>query len=1540
MKLKRKIIKKIAIVSLWVIGIFIALDLLLVSLFFIPPIQQAVVNKVTSILSTNWGSDINIDKIYVTPTLKIAFEGLTINDNQQNEMIKVAQAKARLRQISFAPFTLSFFTLEVDHADVILTKYTGDESVNIGLWARKLKKNDEKSNFTLHADRLIMKNSRFSFTNEAEKQYDGIGTEMDYAFFELKDITFNANDFNVKGSDISAKIIKLAFEQYTGFTMLEASADFRINEYGMTFDNGKMITTNSKIFLDLKFDYSDWSSYSSFTDSIRMSATLRPSWLNMKDVAAFAPSLKGMEQNIVFEGEVKGPVNDMAIRQFALHYQKNTMLAGDLQVVDVTNFKNAQITLDLQNSTINPQELSGFALPKGKTLTIPEKLYAFGNARLNGHFKGSPKNFKTDLVLFSNLGNATVELTAAEDRLNKLQYSGHATTQSFNLGQLIQNQKLLGLVDLDAELSGAILSNKKDSSSSIEVSVDAAIARFDLLGYPINHLTVQGTLANKQFDGTVTSNDKNLNFDFDGVLDFSGPMINTRSALALHRFTPGKMFVSETPIDSATAKGIDKLLLYAQKNPDLELSFNSLEINMRGDELAESNGFISIDNIKVQNNSQMIEGERIRFTKISIPSGLHKFILVSNFLNVDISTTYPLAVLKDSLLHIGYHYFPNILPPKEEFTEPIAETVPADKEYYFQLSLETFQTRSLFAFFLPDIRISPRTTCDLYVSSNRHNDKIDISTQNFRLNEALRVSNFSAHGSNVQDAFRFSMTSDSIVLPQKKNDITFKNIVLHTDIRNNNTIHYDLQWMNPTAISDYKSSLAGSIDASNKDDITVMFTNSALNLQGNVWSFNEEHLIRFQRKQINFENVVLRAGESNVNVNGIFSFLKEDDLSIDVKNVDLTQINAIMSNMNLSFAGDLSARIRIHSWNKRRLITGKMMASDFMFNDEMLGNLFLVAALPETSSIGFGGGIFNRTNPINSVMVEQYTIRDFNNEPLKLANLSGRFESAIKSLTVNAVMDTLRIGFLSPFLQSFSHVITGSARGELTFKTSPDSTYFEGKVITQKATLGIAPLNTVYTLDNQTIEFNQQGIIFNQLTLKDMQGNSAVLNGHVHHQKFKDFKIDLSLETNRIMALNAPKKSDTYFYGDGFVSGKIAIKGDTEKLTFNGRNLRTLSGTKLFLPLTFAERVFESDGIRFKAHVDELSRTSNAEVMPKSSMEMEFDFVFDITKDAEIQIDLDPSIGGVLTARVEGPLQVTYKSSDALNLMGMVNIAGGRFAMAFQDLINIKLDLVPGGSISFNGPIESSVLDAKALHKTNTSIQEFIPEASARRVPVNAYLKLTGNLMTPDIGFDFELPNNSEEDNARLLSAIDLSNMNNGARHFFSLWLASKFATASEMENQNSNMGNTIGNTGAEMLSGMLSNFLFQQIKYGDFGFNYKASDSEHAAEYTMNATIPILNDRIIIQGNVGYADGSGTTSGMESYVMGDASIEVLLNEGGNWRFKVFYTNTDESTSFFGNAQGQVNIGGVALIYRKEFNDGKDFIGSFRKKPKKWKLVE
>jgi hypothetical protein len=133
------------------------------------------------------------------------------------------------------------------------------------------------------------------------------------------------------------------------------------------------------------------------------------------------------------------------------------------------------------------------------------------------------------------------------------------------------------------------------------------------------------------------------------------------------------------------------------------------------------------------------------------------------------------------------------------------------------------------------------------------------------------------------------------------------------------------------------------------------------------------------------------------------------------------------------------------------------------------------------------------------------------------------------------------------------------------------------------------------------------------------------------------------------------------------------------------------------------------------------------------------------------------------------------------------------------------------------------------------------------------------------------------------------------------------------------------------MLSGIVGNFISKQIKYADVGVIYKSADNSHSAEYGINASIPLLNDRIVIETNLGYSDDK-TVENSASNFIGDVSIEYLITESGNWRVKIFNFNDEYSTLDLTtkNSQGV----GIALIYKQEFNNAKDIRESFRRKSK------
>ena len=370
------------------------------------------------------------------------------------------------------------------------------------------------------------------------------------------------------------------------------------------------------------------------------------------------------------------------------------------------------------------------------------------------------------------------------------------------------------------------------------------------------------------------------------------------------------------------------------------------------------------------------------------------------------------------------------------------------------------------------------------------------------------------------------------------------------------------------------------------------------------------------------------------------------------------------------------------------------------------------------------------------------------------------------------------------------------------------------------------------------------------------------------------------------------------------------------------------------LPVTFADRTTESDVITFKVDPSRMVMEEEKEVK-KSSTEMDFDFSFDITPSAVVELDLDLSaFTGKLRANAAGPLQLTYNSHDNLNLYGHAVLSSGTFLMTIKDLITKKFSLSPGGTVIFDGPINNMVLNASAVYSTTASLSDLISaemtNASLRRLPVKAYLNLSGKFMeNPGIGFSFELPNSTTELSSLFYSAIDTTNSQNMIEQFFSLLVLGKFQANKEFATTTTSTTPDLGQSGIGILTSTVSNFLSKQFNNLNINLNYQNADLEHAAEYSVAASTSLFNNRTLIEGNVGYADDK-YNSGNSSTFIGDFSIEQKLNEAGTWRVKVFNVTNQYNQLTSTNPYAQ----GVALIYKQDFNTGKDIAESFKVKKK------
>ena len=1507
--------KKIGKIILGIVAGFLMLDLLLVGLLFVPSIQTYAVNRITQALSEKWGSEISMKDIRITPTLQLIAHDFRIQDHHANDMIYVKTVKGRLLSFATKPTKIKFKKVKLSGADVVLRKYKGEESLNISLWVKNFKKKDKKSGFLLSARCLDMTDSRFVLIiDDRRKVFNTTNSpDFDYAFLELKDIDWDVDNFVVSTSGvttIAAKFKHLAFQQYGGFNLQDGHGEFSICDTALAFNNCFLSTPSSKLEVDLKFHYNEWRSFSNFTDSVRITADIGPSLLCMRDVAAWAPAIKGMTETFfIMADRFDGPVNNFKLIGFQAGWNMLNRINGDLAIKNVTHFKQSDIALNLEKSTISVPDLATFTLPNGSTIPINKTIAKFGSATLSGTFTGSPSLFDAKLDVESAMGTFFANLSTFLNN-GKLQLEGSVATPNLNLARLSNNSKILGssniFVSFDGNTDNAFLDFK-----TLRANISGDIQHLDLFGYRLKNTTVDGEYRNRLYNCTVTTNDPYFDCNILAQLDLTEQLPALQGNITLDHLDAGSIAARMPKVDTTTAKGFDNVVAALQRNPSLRFSFDNFTIALRGNNLQNVNGYAGCDNITVFNNDESLSNDRLRITAINSETS-HKYILSSGLANATIETNYPVQHILDTLKNVAHNYFPTI------FRKSIPNTGAASNgNGYLKAHLTTYRTRSFTKLLIPDLFIAPNSVVDINLSTDKSSDRIYANIPFIGLQSKMFARAIVIDGNSIDHGrkLQLNLSTDSAVIHLKGTPITFSTISLDADAMHD-SIRYKLNChnisnQNPSSISQ----ISGIADISNAEDIMISLQDAIVYFNDSGWQFNNDNNIHFRKKVVDVNNLIFSNSDGKISVNGTYSKNPDDKLLCRLTNVDMAMFNSYLKSM--SFDGDLSADITLRTRNGKTVVLGKALANDFTYNDVNIGNLFAVAGLDTIGRIAFGGGLFNKEDFTSTkALNDGYNFSNFNAEEHILAHLSGYYATDKKNLFVSTSFDTLNAGFIAKFLSGFSDQFTGTASGNLNIHASPDSAYFEGTVKANDIQMGIASLGTKYNVSNQDIRFNSEGIFFDQMRIEDKDGNTAFMNGSIKHNFFRDMVLDLHINTDRIMAINTPKTPTAVFYGDGYVSGNVDILGTSDDITFRGPSLKTLTGSRIVLQVTSANSTSHSSTIHFKPRETQAVVEESVIADSESSTNLNFDFTFDVTNDADAVLYLE-SIGGTMNARADGRFQLLYNDNDGLNLFGLLSIYSGDFKISLYNVVNSRFTLVPGGKINFDGPLSNMDVSISAYKSSKTSLSNIVPNdnLSGNSANVNAYLNLNGQIMQKiEPTFSFELPNSSEEVRNSFYTAIDTSNKENLTRQFAYFMITNNF-----MSNEMFSSDRNTGGTGLNFFSNVVNNLIGNMIdsKKGRFGITYNQATETSSAEYGVNASANLLKDRVSIETSIGYYDDANARSAANMY--GDFTVDYRLNPAGTWRLKA-YTYIGERDEDYVLHSEQLNYtAGVALAYKQDF---------------------
>jgi hypothetical protein len=462
---------------------------------------------------------------------------------------------------------------------------------------------------------------------------------------------------------------------------------------------------------------------------------------------------------------------------------------------------------------------------------------------------------------------------------------------------------------------------------------------------------------------------------------------------------------------------------------------------------------------------------------------------------------------------------------------------------------------------------------------------------------------------------------------------------------------------------------------------------------------------------------------------------------------------------------------------------------------------------------------------------------------------------------------------------------------------------------------------------NDSVRFNRNNILFNDVKLTDEKGNSATLDGSIFHKYFKEYGADLMINMNECMVLNTKQKDNELFYGTAYASGVTTIKSGPTSIAFDISG-KTGNNTRFYIPLNTSETVSDYSFISFVSHDTSTTEKITGKLVPSApaSANMDLNIDLEITPDAEVQLIFDSSIGDVMKGRGSGNLNINLNRKGDFRISGDYIIEDGDYLFTLGNIFNKEFSVENGGKIIFNGDIDNAEIDIKAIYKLKASLYEILhDERFNERIPVECQINLSGKLFNPVVGFNIYLPLADEETRTYLRNVITTEE--ELSRQFLYLLVMNSFyadpsyGTSLPATNITGTSATTTGTsamavTTTEMLSNQLSNWLSQISNDFDIGFVYRPGYKDiNSQEVQVALSTQLLNDKVVINSNFDMR-GPGGTSGNTDQITGDFDVEYKITD--KIRFKVFNRFNNPYSGKEGYTQG------FGFFFRQDFDKFSD----------------
>jgi translocation and assembly module TamB len=1416
----------------------------------------------------------------------------------------------------------------------------------------------------INVKELALKNNHIKFDNTILAKTEG----LDFNHLNIAALSANIADLHYSVNKTAALVTQLHFKDTSGFALDTVHVNFLMTDSILSAKELYVKTPQTLIqnFLELKFD-----SLAGITTNPRnssLNAIFKNTSIAFNDLYMLVPALKKslppeqFANNLLnLNTELRGSLAQLYLPYFRLTGFTGSSVTARGTVYNLTDAEKLAYDIYIDQSNFLKADLLKF-IPKEKQASL-EQLPAIIN--LSGHFTGNKNNLTADLLTSGKgfLVNGRFNLQNISDPA-KLKYDlavrNISADKSFILG-LIPEGKLPPDINLPEKISmaGTLKGNTKNFVADLKLNdsygamtvkgyinnaTDPKMANYNILfttnKYAIGKLlrrdTILGTVTGrftakgkgldyKTMRSTITASVKQLEYNkynYQNANVFAvlnAGMIDSKGSINDNSVKLNYDIKANVQNEYPTLKGfirVDTVQLQKLNLNTDTLNF-SLTANIDANNLRPRNLDLKtiIDSIRMQLGNQSVNIDSLSLIGTSA-DGKDSINFKAPFANLYAAGAFDYDKVGNALANYINRYY-NISDSLTKGNIPAQDVKFGGTIKYhplitqFEPGLKTFEEINLkgnFASADTDSALNFNISMPyiVYQNNSLRNGNINVGSKNERLNytvnfDTLNYSTKTFYGTKINGAAANDSVSFNVRTQDKKQK----------------------DWFGLKAA------------VYSKDKVTSFRLSDSLLLNYEKWTVAPDNYIKTSAAGLIIHNFSIGSDTSKIFISSRQE-VANSPIDISIDNFRLKSISSFISSDTLFATGIMDAKMEVTDLEKQLpAFTGNATISDLAIMQQPVGTISFTAQKQSENNINATLALSGNGNDITAK--GDY----FLNDEQRQFDITGD----VKKLNIASLQ-----GFTSGNLKN----ATGNLHGNFNASGKFADPRWKGELNFDTTKFTVAQLGTPFKIDNQKISFDYPAISLKDFIIKDSLNHQLKIDGTIAGNQAKTYDLNVDINTNDFILMNAPKAINNRFYGFASVDANISVTGNSLSPQIEGD---IYVNEKSDVTIVIPERNYSKDeGKTVVRFIDRDTFDINPPVVPFTEEKevttgfakyLNYNLNIEVNKNAKLGIIIDPVTGDEIQVQGTAQLNAGVDPGGNIILAGNYELSKGYYIFNYQ-FLQRKFDLVEGSSITFAGDPLTARLNVTAAYTVNTSSKDLIgnevgtvdpvlANSFNQKIPFKVMLYITGAINKPIIKFDILSPETgimSSElkttiDNKLVQIRGDEAATN---KQVFSLLLLSRFTgeQSSDFFKGNGNDFSDIARQSvSQFLSGALNEIAGNLLKGVDIDLNLNSyrdfNNGGNAQRTDLNVALSksFLDDKLIVSigKNFGVEGQDAATRGNDNFIP-DVTVAYKLTKDGKYLLRAYRKNQFEVVM-----DGYVVETGLGFVVTMDYEKFRELFG-------------